>query len=70
MTNLVQHVNGVQIPSELRIMEGSSPFEATRAYETSFSGTGIHHDDRPHMITLKMFTKCFYVLGFDLRPNR
>jgi len=51
-------------------MDCSSPFGATRAYETLLSSTGIRHDDRAHMITLKMFTKCFYILGFDLTPDR
>jgi hypothetical protein len=51
-------------------MEGSSPFGATRAYETLFSSTGIHHDGRGHMITLEMFTKGYYILGFDLTPDR
>ena len=32
--------------------------------------SGIHHDDRAHMITLKMFTKVYYMLGFDLTPDR
>ena len=49
-------------------MDCSTPFGATRAYET-FSSTGIHHDDRAHMITLEMFTQGFYVLGFDLTPD-
>ena len=34
------------------------------------SSTGIHHDDRAHMITLEMFTKGFCELGFDLTPDR
>jgi len=45
-TNLVLYINGVQRPSEPLTMDCSSPFGATRAYETLFSGTGIHHDDR------------------------
>ena len=36
----------------------------------SFSSTGFHHDDRARMITLEMFTKCFYVLDFYLTPDR
>ena len=51
-------------------MDCSSPFGATRANETLFSSTVIHHDDRAHMITLEMFTKCFFVLGFDLTLDR
>jgi len=70
MTNLVLYVNGVQHPSEPLTMDCFSPFGATRAYETLFSSTGIHQDDRAHMITLKMFTKFFYILGFDLTPHR
>jgi len=70
MTNLVLYVNTVQHPQEPLAMDCSSPFGATRAYETLFSSTGIHHDDRAHMITLEMFTKGFYILGFDLTPDR
>jgi len=54
MTNLVLYVNGVQHPPEPLTMDCSSPFRATRAYETLFSSTGIHHDDRAHMNTLEM----------------
>jgi hypothetical protein len=70
MTNFVLYVSGVQHPSEPHTMDCSSHFGATRAYETLFSSTGIHHDDRAHMITPEMFTKVFYVLGFDLTPDR
>ena len=70
MSNLLLYANGVQHPSEPLTMDCSSPFGATRAYETLFSSTGIHHDDRAHMITLEMSTKGFYILGFDLTPDR
>jgi len=70
MTNLVLYVNGVQHLSEPPTMDCSSPFGATRAYETLFSSTGIQHDERAHMITLEIFTKGFFVLGFDLTPDR
>jgi hypothetical protein len=70
ITSFVLYVNGVQHPSEPLTMDCSTPFGATRAYETLFSSTGIHHDDRGHMITLDMFTKGFYILGFDLTPDR
>ena len=70
MTYLVLYVNGVQYPSESLTMDCSSAFGVTRAYETLFSSTGIHHDDRGHMITMEMFTKGFFILGFDLTPDR
>ena len=44
MTNLVPYVNGVQHTSEPLTMDCSIPFGATRAYETLFLSTGIHHD--------------------------
>jgi len=66
MTNLVLYINGVQHPPEPLTMYCSSPFGATRAYEKLFSSTAIHHDDHAHLITLEMFTKVFYILGYDL----
>ena len=70
MTNLVFYLNGVQFPSNHTLWITLHPFGATRAYETLFSSTGIHHDNPAHMITLEMFTKGFYILGFDLTPDR
>ena len=64
------YVNAVQHPSEPLTMDLSSPFGATTAYETLFSSTGNRHDERAHMITLEIFTKGFFVLGFDLTPDR
>jgi len=59
-----------RVPSESLTMDCSSPFAATTAYETLFSSTGVHHDDRAHIVTLEMFTKGFYILGFDLTTDR
>jgi hypothetical protein len=70
VTQLVLYVNGVQYPADPLKMNCSSPFGVTRAYETLFSSTGIHHDDRGHMITQEMFTKGYFILGFDLTPDR
>jgi len=70
MTNVVLYVNGVQHPSEPLTIDCFLSFETTRACETLFSTTGIHHDDRVHMITLEMFTRDLYLVGFDLTPDR
>ncbi len=51
-------------------MDCSSSYGVTRDYETFFYSTGIHHDNRAHIITLELFTKFFYVLGFGLTRNR
>jgi len=68
-TNIVLSLNGVQKPSEPLTIDCSSTIGATRAYETLHSSSGIHHDDCAHMITLEMFTKCFYILGFDVTSD-
>jgi hypothetical protein len=60
MTYLILYVNGIQYPSESLTMDYSTPFGVTRAHETLFSSTGLHHDDRGHMITMDMFTQEFY----------
>ena len=51
-------------------MDCSSPVGATTAYETLFSSTSIYHDDRARINTMEIFTNNFYVLGFDLTPDR
>jgi hypothetical protein len=70
MTEFVLYVNGVQYPAEPLKMNCSTPFGATKAYETLFSSTGIHDGDRGHMITPEMFTNGYFILGFDLTPDR
>jgi hypothetical protein len=69
MTNIVLCVNEIH-PLEALTMDCISPFGATRAYETLFSSTSNHRDDRAHCITLEMFRKGFNILGFDLTPDR
>ena len=69
-TNLLLYVNGVQHPSKPLSIDLCSHFGATRAYEILYSSTGIHHDDRAHMITLEMFTKGFHILVSDLTHDR
>ena len=70
MTSLELYVNGVQHPAEPLSVDCCTPFGATRAYETLFSSTGIHHDNLDHMITLEMFTNEFYVLEFGLTSEK
>jgi len=64
------YVNGVQQPSEPLTIDCSSPFGATRPYETLFSSTGTHHGDSAHMFSLEMLTNGSYILGLDLTPDR
>ena len=41
----------------------------TRAYETLFTGTNIHHNDRGHMITPQMFANGYFMLTYLLSPD-
>ena len=66
MTNLALYVDGVHHPPEPHTMVSCRPFGVKRAFETLFSSTGIYHDDRAYLITLQVFTKGHYILGFDL----
>jgi hypothetical protein len=66
MTYLVLYVNEIEYPTESLTMDCSSPFGVTRAYETLFTSMGIHQNELGHMITREIFTKSFYILGFDL----
>ena len=70
MTNLVLYVNGVQHTPDPHIIDCSSPFGATRAYEILFSSTGIHHDGHARIFTLEIITMGFYILGFELTRVR
>ena len=47
-----------------------SPFEIAMANDKQFSSTGINHDDGAPMITMKLFTKGFYIVGFNFTPDR
>ena len=68
MKNLVLNVNGIQHPSEPVTMDCSSPFGATRAYET-FSSTGIHHVGRAHDYITNVY-KWVLRTRVDLTPDR
>jgi len=68
MIYLVFCVNGVQHPSEPQ----NALILTLWCYQhlrNTISSMSIHHDDRAH-ITLEIFTKGFYVLGFDLTTDR
>jgi len=70
MTNVVLYINDVPYTPEPLTIDCSPPFGDPWAYETLFTCTGIHHYERAYMITLEMFTKGFYILGFDLTLDR
>jgi hypothetical protein len=51
-------------------MNHPSPFGVTRAKDKLLSNTGIHHNHHSHKITMELFTKGFYRVGFDLSTDR
>jgi hypothetical protein len=67
--NLV--VNGAQIPNQpIELNYNKAPnYISTRPYSTLFNGTGIHHFDKGHQITKKLFDKGCFLLAFDLTAD-
>nr|CAD7591474.1 unnamed protein product [Timema genevievae] len=60
------HINRVDVKF-VTIPKGSNT--STLAYDTLFSGLGIHHQKNRHLITRDMFNKGYFMLAFDLTPD-
>ena len=63
------HVNGQQIPSGGLTVGTGQEKTTTMAYQTLFSGSGIHHGNSGIQITHDMFIKVYFMLFFDLTPD-
>lgn len=62
------YVNGVQVPNQV-IETDFAGKQYTRAYRTLFTGTGIHHSDNGHQISLNAIANGFFLLAFDLTAD-
>ena len=69
MTNLVLYINGLPNPSELLKSIALHPLVLPDLPKHYFE-VRICITMTALTITLEVFTKCFYLLGFDLTPNR
>jgi len=65
----VMYVNGKQVTSEGLSLNTANSKTCTMAYQTLFSGLGIHHGNTGIQITPAQFMKGSFMLIFDLTPD-
>jgi hypothetical protein len=70
MTNFSLFVNGKQYPNEGLSMDMSHEKSSVLAYNTLFEGSGIHHSNAALQITHDMYISGYFMLLFDLTPDR
>jgi hypothetical protein len=63
-------VNGKQYPIEGLSMDMGSQKTSVMAYNTLFDATGIHHSDTGLHIRHDIFLNGYFMLLFDLTPDR
>jgi hypothetical protein len=63
-------VNGKQYPNEGLSMDMDHEKSSVLAYNTLFEGSGIHHSNSGLQITHEMFVGGYFILLFDLTPDR
>ena len=69
INHFVMYVNGQQIPSGGLSLNTRHEKETTLAYQTLFTGSGIHHGNTGNQITHDMFVRGYFMLLFDLSPD-
>nr|CAD7424510.1 unnamed protein product [Timema monikensis] len=68
LDRFVLYVNGIQKHLPI-LINFDNVGTSTLAYDTLFSGLGIHHQNNGHLITRDMFNKGYFMLAFDLTPD-
>ena len=69
LNHFMMYVNGWQLPSESLSLNTASEITCTFAYQTLFSGLGIHHGNTGVQITPDHFMKGSFIFAFDLTPD-
>jgi hypothetical protein len=64
------NVNGKQIHAEGLQLGMDHEKRSVMGYRTLFEGSGIHHSDKGFQITHDMYIKGYFMLLFDLTPDR
>jgi len=64
------HVNGKQIPTEGLSLDMEHENSYVMGYRTLFEGAGIHHSNSGLNITPYMYRHGYFMLLFDLTPDR
>jgi hypothetical protein len=63
-------VNGKQVPNEGLYLGTNHEKTSVIGYRMLFETSGIHHSNSGLQITHEMYTKGFFMLLFDLTPDR
>ena len=66
----VLYVNGRQIPPEGLSVNMGHEKTSVMGYKALFDGSGIHHSNSGLQITHDLFIKGYFMLVFDLTPDR
>ena len=64
------HVNGKQIPAEGLSLGKDHDRKSVMGYRTLFEASGIHYSNSGLQITHDMYVNGYFVLLFDLTPDR
>jgi len=64
------NVNGKQIPTEGLSLGMDHEKTSVMGYRTLFEGSGMHHSNSGLQITHDMYIRGFFMLLFDLTPDR
>jgi len=70
LSSFALNVNGKQIPTEGLSLRMDHEKTSVVGYRTLFEGSGIHHSNSGLQITHDMYIKGFFMLLFDLTPDR
>ena len=71
LQNFASYVNGKQIPGGGGLsLDTSHEKKTVMAYRTLFEGSGIHHSNAGLQITPEMYINSYFMLLFDLTPDR
>jgi len=70
LSSFALNVNGKQIPTEGLSLSMDNEKTSVMGYRTLFEGSGIHHSNSGLQITHDMYIKGFFMLLFDLTPDR
>ena len=64
------YVNGRRVPSEGLSLGMEHEKTSVMGNGTFFEGSGIHHSNTGLKITHDMYINCYFMLFFDLTPDR
>ena len=70
LSSFALNVNGKQIPAEGLSLGMDHEKTSVMGYRTLFEGSGIHHSNSGLQITHDMYIAGFFMLLFDLTPDR